>query len=284
MWLRNLFRIGDTAPLELFDNLVVPGAATPADLGVGGEAPSVHLFPANKYGAEATTTRTGRTRKCIGLAVKVAERGLEGFSGGMLAFAALKPNVGGLSAQLSIGILAFFGIVFLQLCTILPWLEHKKESLGQAANQLVKEAKPGDPSVQYAVARTLLEANASVLALRMQISAEIKADVVGCLAGVLWNLAAGNGLVQNGFVGLISSAVAGASVFLSWWCCRHSSNTIRVSLEKPTGWSDLRDRIDQLQYWIAAPILVGLGCAVASVLGAVILFHKASDRGAPPKF
>jgi len=252
-------RLGNAAA---FDNLFQVGDPP------RGHAPFSDLFPGDDNAEEPP--KIGKTRIYVGLAVKVAERGLEGFGGGMLAFAALKPNIGGLAAQLGIGIPAFFGIVFPPLCTIFPWLEHKKESLTQAADRFVQSAELGD-GVRYAVGRSLLEANGRVLALQTQTASETATDIVGCLAGVLWNLAAGNGLVQNGFVGLISSATAGTSVFLSWCCCHYGSKRLDLigsSLE------DIRAGVDRLQYWIAAPILVGLGCAIASVLGAAYLFHN----------
>jgi hypothetical protein len=98
-------------------------------------------------------------------------------------------------------------------------------------------------------------------------------NVTECFFGVLWNLAAGNGLVQNGYVGLISCATAGTSISLSAWCCFYSFDKLNLENDR----SQIEQKIRAYQYWIVAPILAGIICTLGSVLGAAYLFHKSGE-------
>lgn len=121
--------------------------------------------------------------------------------------------------------------------------------------------------------------------LHVDSAGETLLDDISSLTGVLWNMAADNGLVQNGYIGLISCVTAGASICLSLWCCLYSFKKLDRDFPRPADLEIQRQEIQKetgnFQYLIAAPILVGIVCALGSVLGAAYLFGNSGDAESP---
>ncbi|KAH7078372.1 hypothetical protein FB567DRAFT_533761 [Paraphoma chrysanthemicola] len=215
----------------------------------------------------------------ISLTARIIGQGLEGFGGAMLAFAALKPNINSEAARWAISVPAFVGLVVPAVCKVFPYLDPSTWSAGDDVLEKLDKHYPnviGIPGAQS------LTADIMAPTLLVENLGQTLLDVVGCLVGILWNMAAGNGLVQNGYVGLISCVVASASIALSflcsWQCFRKVDGSILltgvVNDETPVLRREARRLIQRFQYFIAAPILLGIICALASVLGAAYMFGR----------
>jgi hypothetical protein len=124
-------------------------------------------------------------------------------------------------------------------------------------------------------------------ALKVLIQNTIKTQVkaIESVCGILWNLGAGNALVQNGYIGLISCATACISTSLSALVFLYTGHSVDKYLTAQD--SELlatergevtrrrfEDVIKRCQPAIAAPILTGIACTLGSVLGAAFLFHR----------
>lgn len=123
--------------------------------------------------------------------------------------------------------------------------------------------------------------------LHIDSAGETLLEVISSFTGVLWNLAAGNGLVQNGYIGLISCITAGTSIWLSLWCCLYSFEKLdreflcRADLEIQKERPKIQKKLGRFQYLIAGPVLVGIICSLGSILGAIYLFSKSGDAESP---
>jgi hypothetical protein len=236
-------------------------------------------FLRNFFAAEFSTSKA---QVYFSLAARIIAQGLEGFGGAMLAFAALKPNIDSDAARWAISVPAFVGLIVPAVCKVFPYLDPSKSSAG---DDVLKKLDNYYPQVVVIPGAELLAPETMAPMLLVESLGQTLLDVVGCLVGVLWNMAAGNGLVQNGYVGLISCVVASASIALSLlcgWQCFHRIDrkilsTEVVDDENPLPRSEVRKLIQKFQYLIAAPILLGIICALASVLGAAYTFGKSGD-------
>ncbi|KAH7079068.1 hypothetical protein BKA63DRAFT_507670 [Paraphoma chrysanthemicola] len=218
----------------------------------------------------------------ISLTARIIAQGLEGFGGAMLAFAALKPNIDSESARWAISVPAFIGLVVPAVCKVFPYLDPSKLSAG---DDVLEKLDRYYPQVVVIPGAQSLTPDIMAPTLLVESLGQTLLDVVGCLVGILWNLAAGNGLIQNGYVGLISCVVASASIALSFlcgWQCFHKIDgqillTGVVNDENPLLRREVRKLVQRFQYFIAAPILLGIICALASVLDAAYTFGRIGD-------